>query len=181
VKQLGSHLRRVHGVAGATISGDGRVILILDLHELIGEDWRESAPAMGPPANVSRQENARHVLVVDDSPSVRRVVSSFLERNGWKATPAKDGIDALEKLAQVHPDVALVDIEMPRMNGYDLLSHIKGDPALNDIPVVFLTSRSAPKHRQRATQLHVDGYLVKPYKEEQLISELRRVTQAVEA
>jgi chemosensory pili system protein ChpA (sensor histidine kinase/response regulator) len=94
---------------------------------------------------------------------------------GWQATDAKDGLDALDKIAAVHPDVALVDIEMPRMNGYELLARIKSDPAMQHIPVVFLTSRAAAKHRERAAQLHVDGYLVKPYRENELIDELLRV------
>ena len=96
---------------------------------------------------------------------------------GWKATAAKDGIEALDKLAFDQPDVALVDIEMPRMNGYELLSRIKSEPGFQGIPVVFLTSRSAAKHRERAAQLGVDGYLVKPYRENQLLEELIRVTQ----
>jgi chemosensory pili system protein ChpA (sensor histidine kinase/response regulator) len=168
----------VRGVAGATISGDGRVILILDLPELIAEDKGvDTSPVQEPSQKAPTSRDKLHVLVVDDSPSVRRVVSSFLERSGWQATLAKDGIDALEKLAVVRPDVALVDIEMPRMNGYELLTEIKTDPALKGIPVVFLTSRSASKHRKRAEQLDVDGYLVKPYREEHLLEELVRVTR----
>jgi chemosensory pili system protein ChpA (sensor histidine kinase/response regulator) len=177
VKSLGSHLRGLHGISGGTISGDGQVVLILDLPELIGserpafDDHKHREPL--PPPNTISQ----HVLVVDDSLSVRRVICSFLERMGWQTTSARDGIDALEKLSGIRPDVALVDIEMPRMNGYELLSRIKSDPAFHNIPVVFLTSRSAAKHRERAAQLNVDGYLVKPYQENQLIAELRRVIQ----
>jgi len=172
VKSLGSHLRRVHGVSGATISGDGRVILILDLLDLIGEEAATYRPASGKPKAQSPNPTRPHVLVVDDSLSVRRVVSMFLERSGWKVTAAKDGIDALEKISETRPDIALVDIEMPRMNGYELLSRIKTDPILQDIPVVFLTSRAAAKHRERADQLQVDGYLVKPYREEELLDTL---------
>lgn len=177
VKSLGAHLRRVPGVVGATIAGDGSVTLILDLLEIVGIEERGYATddaISAPPSFTAATENP-HVLVVDDSPSVRRVVCSFLERIGWQATDAKDGIDALEKIASVHPDVALIDIEMPRMNGYELLSRIKSDPGLQHIPVVFLTSRAAAKHRERAAQLHVDGYLVKPYRESDLIEELLRV------
>jgi chemosensory pili system protein ChpA (sensor histidine kinase/response regulator) len=179
VKSLGTHLRHVHGISGATISGDGRVILILDLIELVSAEHLPLKPLSDiprPPSVVSAKTSL-HVLVVDDSPSVRRVVSTFLERAGWQTTAAKDGLDALEKIAAARPDVALVDIEMPRMNGYELLSQIKSDPALRDIPVVFLTSRSASKHRARAEQLKVDGYLVKPYREEELLEALMRVVQ----
>ncbi|MBN1311196.1 MAG: hybrid sensor histidine kinase/response regulator [Anaerolineae bacterium] len=178
VKSLGTHLRRVHGISGATISGDGRVMLILDLIELVGVEHAVSPEAALPrQPSVASKQTSLHVLVVDDSPSVRRVVSSFLERSGWQATSAKDGLDALEKLVTARPDVALVDIEMPRMNGYELLTQMKADPALQDIPVVFLTSRSAIKHRKRAEQLLVDGYLIKPYREEELLEELMRVAR----
>lgn len=177
VKSLGTHLRRVHGISGATLAGDGSVVLILDLPQLVGT---EPAAYHGdkPRFVTQASSDARpHALVVDDSLSVRRVVCSFLERAGWQATPAKDGIEALEKLASAQPDVALVDIEMPRMNGFELLSRIKADPALQDVPVVFLTSRSAVKHRERAAQLQVGGYLVKPYREEELLEMLTRVMQ----
>ena len=167
----------MHGVSGATISGDGRVILILDLLDLIGEEATVHRPASRKPEPQTPKLARSHVLVVDDSLSVRRVVSMFLERSGWKVTAAKDGIDALEKISEVRPDVALVDIEMPRMNGYELLSRIKSDPTLQDIPVVFLTSRAAAKHRERADQLQVDGYLVKPYREEELLDTLLGVMQ----
>ncbi|HEX3049900.1 MAG TPA: hybrid sensor histidine kinase/response regulator [Aggregatilineaceae bacterium] len=173
VKSLGPHLRHVHGVIGATIAGDGSVTLILDLVEIlagkrpVAEPVRHEVPGTTTP----------HVLVVDDSPSVRRVICSYLQRLGWQTTDAKDGVDALEKLVALHPDVALVDIEMPRMNGFELLERIKADPGLQSIPVVFLTSRSAAKHRERADQLHVDGYLVKPYRENELVEQLRRVTR----
>jgi chemosensory pili system protein ChpA (sensor histidine kinase/response regulator) len=147
--------------------------------ELVGVERRRSQPAGEAPRLPGHvpSKSSLHVLVVDDSPSVRRVVTSFLERSGWQTTAAKDGIDALEKLASIHPDVALVDIEMPRMNGYELLTQIRGDPALQNIPVVFLTSRSAIKHRQRAEQLLVDGYLIKPYREDEMLEELMRVTR----
>lgn len=175
VKSLGTHLRRVHGISGATISGDGRVILILDVEELVGDRHKVKKSADVPRLPVHILPKAGiHVLVVDDSPSVRRVVTSFLERSGWRATSAKDGIDALEKIADERPDVALVDIEMPRMNGYELLAQIKSDPALQGIPVVFLTSRSTIKHRQRAEQLLVDGYLIKPYREDEMLEVLMR-------
>jgi len=175
VKSLGTHLRRVHGISGATIAGNGQVVLILDPIEILTAD-RPQVRVDGPqPTLDASPVSAPHVLVVDDSISVRRVVCSFLERVGWQTTSAKDGIEALEKLGSIRPNVALVDIEMPRMNGYELLSRIKSDASYEGLPVVFLTSRSAAKHRERAQQLDVDGYLVKPYREEQLLEELTRV------
>jgi chemosensory pili system protein ChpA (sensor histidine kinase/response regulator) len=174
VKSLGTHLRRVHGVSGATIAGNGEVVLILDPMEILSTD--RPLPRVDQSRQVSDMPSASapHALVVDDSISVRRVVCSFLERVGWRTTSAKDGIEALEKLNSIRPDVALVDIEMPRMNGYELLSRIKSEAAFQGLPVVFLTSRSAAKHRERARQLDVDGYLVKPYREDQLLEELTR-------
>jgi chemosensory pili system protein ChpA (sensor histidine kinase/response regulator) len=177
VKSLGNHLKRVHGISGATISGDGNVVLILDLIELTTGS-RSTAHAADSLRSAQTVTSAGlHVMVVDDSLSVRRVVTGFLEREGWSTTQTKDGIDALEKLATLRPDVMLIDIEMPRMNGYELLSRIRSDDSLRSIPVVFLTSRSAAKHRERAMQLGANGYLVKPYREEQLISELTRVVK----
>jgi chemosensory pili system protein ChpA (sensor histidine kinase/response regulator) len=179
IKSLGTHLRRVHGISGGTIGGDGRVILILDVAELVESELNTYQLIDTSPPEVAQTPSADslHALVVDDSLSVRRVVCSVLERAGWQTTAAKDGIEALETLSMLHPDVALVDIEMPRMNGYELLTRIKTDSNLQDMPVVFLTSRSASKHRDRATKLGVDGYLVKPYREEELLNELVRVTQ----
>jgi chemosensory pili system protein ChpA (sensor histidine kinase/response regulator) len=176
IKTLGTHLRRVYGVSGATIAGDGRVVLILDLSEVVeAERPARQTPrlGLGAPLRVGRP---LHVLVVDDSISVRRVICSFLERAGWQASSAKDGIEALERIAAARPDVALVDIEMPRMNGYELLSRLRADPDLRGVPVVFLTSRSAAKHRERAAELHVDAFLVKPYREDELLTVLREVT-----
>ncbi len=175
VKSLGTHLRRVIGVSGATISGTGQVVLILDLVEIVTS--KPGVKSGGGGRKSTRKSSAKHALVVDDSLSVRRVVCSFLKRVGWQATAAKDGIDAMEKLGHTRPDVMLVDIEMPRMNGYELLSQIRSDPKLKNIPVVFLTSRSAAKHRNRAEELKVNGYIVKPYREDQLLETLNEVIQ----
>ncbi|NDJ52999.1 MAG: response regulator, partial [Chloroflexi bacterium] len=177
VKPLGNHLKRVHGVIGGTISGEGRVILILDINEILGGqsivsvDQQSQSSALT--AVTSRPQPLR-VLVVDDSVSVRRVIGSVLERYGWNIDSAKDGIEALEQLNQARPDVVLLDIEMPRMNGYELLSRIRANPQFHDLPVVFLTSRAARKHRDRADQLNAQGYLVKPYSEGELIDTLQQ-------
>jgi chemosensory pili system protein ChpA (sensor histidine kinase/response regulator) len=116
-----------------------------------------------------------HVLVVDDSLSVRRAVCLTLEQAEWQTTTAKDGIEALEKLLNFRPDVALVDIEMPRMNGFELLARIRSEADLRSLPVIFLTSRASAKHRERAQELGCDGYIVKPYRNDELIDEVRRV------
>lgn len=182
VKNLGRHVRRLPGVLGATLTGEGGVVLILDPAVLV-------TPRRGVvPASVATDEtwsavpsvkSAYHVLVVDDSPSVRRVVTATLQRQGWEVSPARDGLEALELLRRLDtpPDVCLSDVEMPRMDGYELLAALKADSDLHRLPVVFLTSRAAQKHRDKAEELGAAGYVTKPFQDEDLIREL---TQAVE-
>jgi chemosensory pili system protein ChpA (sensor histidine kinase/response regulator) len=112
--------------------------------------------------------------VVDDSLTVRRVSQRLLERNGYEVLLAKDGVDALRQLQDVQPDVMLVDIEMPRMDGFDLTRNVRSNPATRDIPIIMITSRTAEKHRNHALELGVNEYLGKPYQEEQLLSLIRR-------
>jgi chemosensory pili system protein ChpA (sensor histidine kinase/response regulator) len=110
------------------------------------------------------------VLVVDDSLTVRRVTQRLLVREGYRVVTAKDGLDALERLAEERPAVLLSDIEMPRMDGFDLVRNVRADPRLRGLPVVMITSRIAQKHRDYAVELGVDHYLGKPYSEEELLS-----------
>ena len=183
VKSLGSHLRNVMGISGATISNKGQVVLILDLLELVLGEVTASAmgststPSVAIPPVRGEGSNQRCALVVDDSMSMRKILQGFLERSGWTIIMAKDGVEALEKLAGQQPDVAIVDIEMPRMNGYELLAELKADATYSSLPVVFLTSRSTEKHRERAMQLGVDDYVVKPYEESHLMTILERLTR----
>jgi chemosensory pili system protein ChpA (sensor histidine kinase/response regulator) len=114
------------------------------------------------------------VLVVDDSLTVRRVTQRLLVREGYRVVLAKDGLEALERLAEERPVVLLSDIEMPRMDGFDLLRNVRADPALAGLPVVMITSRIAQKHRDYAMELGVDHYLGKPYSEEELLSLVAR-------
>lgn len=178
VKSLGSHLRTVRGVTGATLMGDGSVVLILNPAELTGS----AAPVVARPrqAVAGSQAKALSVLVVDDSPSVRRVVTTLLKAAGWTVTAAKDGLDALDLLHQSAslPDVCLCDIEMPRMDGYDLLAGLKGQEAYRDIPVIMVTSRSGEKHRRKALDLGAANYLVKPYQDEVLLATVRQAAEA---
>jgi chemosensory pili system protein ChpA (sensor histidine kinase/response regulator) len=114
------------------------------------------------------------VMVVDDSLTVRRVTQRLLVREGYRVVTAKDGLEALEKLADERPVVLLSDIEMPRMDGFDLLRNVRSDPRLADLPVVMITSRIAQKHRDYAAELGVDHYLGKPYSEEELLAIVAR-------
>jgi len=110
------------------------------------------------------------VMVVDDSLTVRRVTQRMLEREGYRVALAKDGVDALEQLPEVRPDLMLVDIEMPRMDGFDLVRHVRNDAATQAIPVIMITSRTADKHRNVAMGLGVNAYFGKPYQEDVLLA-----------
>ena len=176
VKNLGSHLRHVHGVSGATLLGDGAVVLIVNPADLLHPPVRPATVRVAPEANPAGHR-ALTVLVVDDSPSVRRVVTRLLAGAGWTALPARDGLEALEVLqrGQALPDVILLDIEMPRMDGYELLAAVKSEAAYRDVPVVMVTSRAGSKHRRKAEDLGADGFVVKPYQDEQLLETVRRL------
>ncbi len=166
VKSLGPQISAIRGIAGATILGDGRIVLILDMGSLVRSEWR----ARPTEAVVLDQRDRRtFALVVDDSITVRRVTQRLLERNGMRVLTAKDGVDAVSLLQENLPDIILLDIEMPRMDGYEVAAHVRNDPRLKQIPIVMITSRVSEKHRARAIELGVDDYLGKPYQESQLL------------
>jgi chemosensory pili system protein ChpA (sensor histidine kinase/response regulator) len=186
VKTLGTHLRQLRGVTGATLLGDGRVVLILNPADLFGGTAAAPArPVVRPTARA--RNNALNVLVVDDSPSVRRILTNLLRNTGWQTAAAKDGLDALEILnqAEAPPDLIVLDVEMPRMDGYELLATLKGQRAYRHIPVLMVTSRAGEKHRRKALDLGASGYLVKPYQDETLLRTIRelvgRASQVVQA
>ncbi len=167
VKTVGPQISGIRGISGATILGDGRICVILDVGALVRSDWRQR-PAPDP--RLSAQADRRvFALVVDDSITVRRVTQRLLERNGMRVVTAKDGLEAVSVLQDEVPDVILLDIEMPRMDGYEVASHVRNDPRLKDIPIVMITSRVGEKHRARAIELGVNEYLGKPYQEGQLL------------
>ncbi|MGA2399786.1 MAG: Hpt domain-containing protein [Steroidobacteraceae bacterium] len=166
VKSLGPQISGIRGIAGATILGDGRIVVILDMGSLVRSEWR----ARPTDTTVLEQRDRRtFALVVDDSITVRRVTQRLLERNGMRVLTAKDGVDAVSLLQENLPDIILLDIEMPRMDGYEVAAHVRGDPRLKHIPIVMITSRVSEKHRARAIELGVDDYLGKPYQESQLL------------
>jgi chemosensory pili system protein ChpA (sensor histidine kinase/response regulator) len=168
VKPLGPQLAGIRGIAGATVLGDGKIVLILDIAALIRA--RARAPEAPPPtARAPKEDDRTFVMVVDDSITVRRVTERLLERNGMRVVTAKDGVDAVQLLQDHMPDIMLLDIEMPRMDGYELASHVRNDPRLRHIPIVMITSRVGDKHRNRAIEVGVDRYLGKPYQESDLL------------
>jgi chemosensory pili system protein ChpA (sensor histidine kinase/response regulator) len=169
VKPLGPQLTGIRGIAGATVLGDGKIVLILDIAALIRA--RARAPDAPPPSPMAPKEDERtFVMVVDDSITVRRVTERLLERNGMRVVTAKDGVDAVSLLQEQVPDIMLLDIEMPRMDGYEVASHVRNDPRLRHIPIVMITSRVGDKHRRRAMEIGVDSYLGKPYQESDLLN-----------
>lgn len=175
VKSVGPQVSSIRGIAGATILGDGRVVIILDMGALVRSEWRERPPI----EEQARGEDRRtFALVVDDSITVRRVTQRLLERHGMRVLTAKDGVDALEILQEHVPDVILLDIEMPRMDGYELATQVRSDARLADIPIVMITSRVSDKHRARAIEIGVNDYLGKPYQENQLLDAIEPLVNA---
>jgi len=181
VKNLGPQLSRVPGLVGMTLLPSGQPALIYNpvaLATLYGDAARAAsrqqasqAPqgALAGSAPAEPAQLAPLVLVVDDSLTVRRVTQRLLEREGYRVVVAKDGLDGLEKLAQERPAVLLTDIEMPRMDGFDLVRNLRSDAQLAQLPVIMITSRIAQKHRDYAVELGVDHYLGKPYAEDELL------------
>jgi chemosensory pili system protein ChpA (sensor histidine kinase/response regulator) len=169
VKSVGPQISGIRGISGATILGDGRIVIILDINALVRAEWRArgSAPVAAPPKD--RGDRRTFAMVVDDSITVRRVTQRLLERNGMRVITARDGVDAVALLQENVPDVILLDIEMPRMDGYEVAAHVRNDPRLKDVPIIMVTSRVGEKHRARAIELGVDDYLGKPYQEAQLL------------
>jgi chemosensory pili system protein ChpA (sensor histidine kinase/response regulator) len=177
VKYIGPQLARIPGVSGATVLADGTIALIVNPVQLAGRaragmtttTLQATVPVAGAEAG------RRVIMVVDDSLTVRKVTSRLLEREGYRVVTAKDGVDALEALKDALPDVMLVDIEMPRMDGFELTRSVRGDPRSAAIPIIVITSRTAGKHRAQAAQLGVNAFLGKPYQEGELLQELEKV------
>ena len=177
VKPVGPQLSTLSGITGATIMGDGQVMLILDLGVLIrlkatteGEDLIEVSVAP-----VEKVQTKPVIMVVDDSITVRKVTSRLLERNDYNVLTAKDGVDALSQLQEHQPDLMLLDVEMPRMDGFELATNMRNDAELKDIPIIMITSRTASKHRQRAMDIGVNAYMGKPYNEIDLLKNIENL------
>ena len=169
VKNVGTQLARVVGVAGATVLGDGSVVLILNPVALAAKAQASSGHSIAPAAVPMMMSTVPTVMVVDDSLTVRKITSRLLTREGYQVVLAKDGVDALEQLIEVMPDVVLSDVEMPRMDGFDLLRNIRADKRLKQLPVIMITSRTADKHRDYAKEIGANHYLGKPYDEDELL------------
>ena len=173
VKSVGPQISTVRGVSGATILGDGSVVLILDMSALIRIGATIQATAKIKQDVHKGVDKGALVMVVDDSITVRKVTTRLLERNDLNAITARDGVDAVALLEEHKPDLMLLDIEMPRMDGFELASYLKNSDALKHIPIIMITSRTGDKHRKRAMDIGVDGYIGKPYQEVDL---MKRIT-----
>jgi chemosensory pili system protein ChpA (sensor histidine kinase/response regulator) len=182
VKNIGPQLARVPGISGATVLGTGEIVLIINPVQLAqradvlrydpADDERFAAQRRMAAASVPAR---RLVMVVDDSLTVRKFTTRLLVREGFEVVTARDGLDALKMLSDRTPDVILLDIEMPRMDGFEFAKTIKGDAKTATIPVIMITSRTADKHRNRAAELGVERFLGKPYQEEELLRTLHEV------
>ncbi|HET6397568.1 MAG TPA: response regulator, partial [Pseudoxanthomonas sp.] len=164
VKPVGLQISSIPGIYGATITGDGRVVVILDVAPLVrrhlAQPERPAAEAAPP-----QQRYVPLVMVVDDSLTMRKVTGRVLERHNFEVVTARDGVEALERLEERVPDLMLLDIEMPRMDGYELATAMRADDRFRGVPIVMITSRTGEKHRQRAFEIGVQRYLGKPYQE----------------
>lgn len=176
VKNVGPQLARVPGIAGATVLGSGEIVLIVNpllLAQHLEQHPELQVATLPPEVTVAAARAGGTILVVDDSLTVRKVTQRLLEREGYTVLLAKDGVDALEQLHERAngrlPDLMLVDIEMPRMDGFDLTRNVRGDARTQHIPIIMITSRSADKHRNYATQLGVNAYFGKPFQESILL------------
>ncbi|MDU9407245.1 Hpt domain-containing protein [Pseudomonas sp. zfem001] len=186
VKSLGPQFAGVHGISGATILGDGRVVVILDLLATIRVLHAHLQNQLTPRL-ASRQASASEeveidrptlVMVVDDSVTVRKVTSRLLERNGMNVVTAKDGVDAIAQLQEHKPDIMLLDIEMPRMDGFEVATLVRHDERLKDLPIIMITSRTGEKHRERAMSIGVNQYLGKPYQESLLLETIAQLVDS---
>jgi chemosensory pili system protein ChpA (sensor histidine kinase/response regulator) len=231
VKSIGPQLARLVGVAGATVTGSGQIILIINPVQLhfretatvnveiaqqtaaqsaagdgkvgaanargrdvgaesfatdapavekapsLGDAIAAALPAGGASAVPLLMRTVPLVMVVDDSLTVRKITSRMLTREGFEVTTAKDGVDGLQQLQDIEPDIILLDIEMPRMDGFEFARNVRADAKTKDIPIIMITSRTADKHRNRAIELGVNEYMGKPYQEEQLLVMIRDYTK----
>lgn len=173
-KPVGALVSAIPGIVGATLLADGRVVIILDLPGLMASRSLDAEPPQVAEVAVSKRQQ---ILIVDDSITVRRVTERLLDRNGYATRSARDGLEAIEMLQEERPAAILLDIEMPRADGFEVAGFVRNTPELVDTPIIVITSRSGDKHRERAAQYGIARYLVKPYQEDVLLLALQAVLQ----
>ncbi|WP_018948138.1 Hpt domain-containing protein [Thioalkalivibrio sp. ALMg11] len=180
VKSVGPVLSRIPGVAGATLQGDGSVMLILDLSMLV-RFASATASLVETKQAVVETATAKRIMVVDDSITIRKVTARLLARHGYDVVTARDGLDAVGLLDERRPQLILLDVEMPRMDGFEFAAHVRDHPDFGRVPIIMITSRSGTKHRERANRLGVNGYLGKPYLENDLLNAIREQLEGMPA
>lgn len=177
MKDLGRQLARVTGIVGAAVRGSGEIVLIINPMSLVQRRPQALTPL--PPVSevADRARDVASVLVVDDSMTVRKITSRVLSRKGYRVIEARDGLEALDRLAVEQPVLVLLDIEMPRMDGFEVLKRMRGDPRWRSMPVMMITSRTAEKHRKQAMELGADAFLGKPFEEQELLAQVAELTE----
>jgi chemosensory pili system protein ChpA (sensor histidine kinase/response regulator) len=181
VKSLGDYLKGLKLFSGATLSGEGNVRLILNIASFFGEESLVASKASigiakaAPVAEAEEATRIPRILVVDDSISIRKYVQRFLDRTGYEVEVAPDGMEALNIMGRIKFDAVVTDLEMPVMHGYDLMAEMKKSPEFMNIPVIVLTSRAGDKHRQKAMEMGAQGYLVKPFEEQEMLEALKKL------
>lgn len=181
VKTLGQYMPKLTGIVGATILGDGQVSPVLDLVEMLRQPvaFEQQAANEYGRVNSESASNRPIAIVVDDSLSARRALAQLLTDAGYEVNTACDGMEAVDLLGSVRPDIMFVDMEMPRMNGIELTAHIRSRGGFDELPVVMITSRSTEKHRRQAADAGVNLYLTKPFSDDQLIAQIEELTGSV--
>jgi chemosensory pili system protein ChpA (sensor histidine kinase/response regulator) len=173
MKTMGKYVKNVHGVAGASILGDGSLVPLLDLPQLLRSPMQAAMNSYmaekGIDPHAMAPAGMPKVLIVDDSLSVRKSLSILVEDAGFDVLVAKDGVEAIEVMGQNKPNIMLVDMEMPRMNGLELTSHVRANPETQKLPIFMITSRTTEKHREQAKNAGVSAYLTKPYQDTELL------------
>ena len=178
LQSLGNLFKESRFYSSATITSDGEVVLLPDMADLAlrvnglatNNEANESAFVIAPPERHERP----HILVVDDSITVRKVTEKLLISENMLVGTAKDGLEAMEILEKFDPDLILMDIEMPRMDGFEVLETVRQNPDWNHVPIIMISSRTAEKHQQRAEQLGANSFLGKPYQNQELMALIRR-------
>ncbi|MGF1526002.1 MAG: Hpt domain-containing protein, partial [Candidatus Competibacterales bacterium] len=180
VKPVSPQLHSVPGISGATVLGDGRVVVVLELAALVRSlSSGDQKVLVTEAVRHAKRRRAAYdeqltAMVIDDSITMRKVLARFLERMNIRVIVAKDGVEAVALLEEQVPDIAFLDIEMPRMDGFEVMTHIRNQPHLKQLPVIMVTSRSGEKHRERGRRLGVNEYLIKPYQEDEMVQSIRR-------